>query len=78
MPTASPTATVQFPPANRPFAIPTLELLNDAAIAAANDAIEHSQPMLLSRAQMVKIVVDRFDRVFAASTRAADDREQVR
>lgn len=63
--------TVQFPPANRPFAIPTLEILNDAAIAAANDAIEHSQPILLSRAQMVKILVDRFDQIFAASVRAA-------
>lgn len=73
-----PAPIVQFPPANRPFAVPTLELLNDAAIAACNDALEHPQPILLSRAQLVKVVVDRFDQVFAASARAADDREQAR
>lgn len=68
------TAAVQFPPANRPFAIPTLEILSDAAIAACNDAIEHPQPILLSRAQLVKVVVDRFDQVYEASPRAAADR----
>lgn len=73
--TASP--TVEFPPANRPFAIPTLEILNDAAIAACNDAIEHPQPILLSRAQLVKIVVDRFDQIYDVSARAAADRGQA-
>lgn len=62
-------STAQFPPANRPFALPTLEMLHDAALAAARDALEHPQPMLMSRAQMVKIVVDRFDAIFAASDR---------
>lgn len=78
MPTTSTTATVQFPPANRPFAIPTLEILSDAAIAAFNDAIEHPQPMMLSRAQLVKLVVDRFDQLYEASPRAAADRGQAR
>ena len=73
-PTARP--SVEFPPANRPFAIPTLEILNDAAIAACNDAIEHPQPILLSRAQLVKIVVDRFDQIYDVSARAAADRGQ--
>lgn len=76
MPTPEPAcqaAAPQFPPANRPFALPTLEMLHDAALAAARDAIEHPQPILLSRAQMVKIVVDRFDATFAASDRAAAD-----
>lgn len=72
------TPGVQFPPANRPFAIPTLELLNDAAIAACNDAIEHPQSILLSRAQLVKVVVDRFDQIYDASPRAAAHREQAR
>lgn len=82
MPNAQTAATapadnsVQFPPANRPFAIPTLEILHDAAIAAANDAIVHPQPILLSRAQLVKIVVDRFDQIFASSDRAAAEAVQ--
>lgn len=58
-----------FPPANRPFAPPTLEIIDDAATAAARDAIEHDQPILMSRAQLAKLVIDRFDQIVAASDR---------
>lgn len=59
-----------FPPANRPFAPPTLEIIADAATAAARDAVEHRQSMVLSRAQFAKLAIDRFDEVVSAHNRA--------
>lgn len=54
-----------------PFAPPTLDIINDAVIAAFNDAHDHPQPLAKSREQLLVMILEKWGERRAAAPRRA-------